>query len=80
MQNRPMRRITNSVSLIWTRKCTQKRITEFKKAIDLDPDFTVAYISLGTVYLEMGQLDDAANAAKAVLRIDAASLNLPVNF
>ena len=48
-------------------------ITEFKKAIDIDPDFVAAHISLGTVYLEIGQLDDAENAAKAALRIDAAS-------
>lgn len=54
-------------------KMHTEAITEFKKAIDLDPNFTVAYISLGTVYLEIGQLDDAENAAKAALRIDAAS-------
>lgn len=54
-------------------KMHTEAITEFKKAIDLAPDFTVAHISLGTVYLEMGQLDDAENAVKAALRIDAAS-------
>ena len=54
-------------------KMHTEAIAEFKKAIDLDPDFTVAHISLGTVYLEMGQLDDAENAAKAALRIDADS-------
>lgn len=45
-------------------------IAEFQKAIDLDPDFVAAHISLGEVYLEMGQLDDAENAANAALRID----------
>jgi tetratricopeptide (TPR) repeat protein len=54
-------------------KMHTEAIAEFQKAIDLDPDFTVAYISLGTVYLEMGQLDDAENAAKEALRIDADS-------
>ena len=48
-------------------------IAEFQKAIDLDPDFAAAHISLGEVYLEMGQLDDAENAANAALRIDANS-------
>ena len=54
-------------------KMHTEAITEFKKAIDIDPDFVAAHISLGTVYLEIGQLDDAENAAKAALRIDAAS-------
>ena len=54
-------------------KMHTEAITELKKAIDLDPDFTAAHISLGTVYLEMGQLDDAENAAKEALRIDADS-------
>lgn len=46
-------------------------IAEFQKAIDIDPDFIAAYMRLGTVYLEIGQLDDAETAAKAALRIDA---------
>ena len=48
-------------------------IAEFQKAIDLDPDFAAAHISLAEVYLETGQLDDAENAANAALRIDANS-------
>ena len=48
-------------------------IAEFQKAIDLDSDFIAAHISLGEVYLEMKQLDDAENAANAALRIDANS-------
>ena len=54
-------------------KMHTEAITEFKKAIDIDPDFVAAHISLGTVYLEIGQLDDAENAAKVALRIDADS-------
>ena len=48
-------------------------IAEFKKAIDLDPDFVAAHVSLGEVYLEIGQPDDAENAANTALRIDANS-------
>ena len=48
-------------------------IAEFKKAIDLDPDFVAAHTSLGEVYLEIGQLDDAKNAANAALKVDANS-------
>ncbi len=48
-------------------------ISEFKKAIDSDPNFVDAHTSLGEVYLEMGQLDDAENAAVAALRIEANS-------
>ena len=54
-------------------KMHAEAIAEFQKAIDIDPDFVAAYMSLGTIYLEMGQLDDAENAAKEALRIDAAS-------
>ena len=48
-------------------------IAEFQKAIDIDPGFLPAYVSLGTTYLEMGQLDDAETAATAALEIDANS-------
>ncbi len=46
-------------------------IAEFRKAIDVDSDFMAPHVGLGTVYLEMGQLDDAENAAREALRIDA---------
>ena len=48
-------------------------VAEFQKAINLDPDFIAAHISLGEVYLEIGELDDAETAANAALRIDANS-------
>ena len=54
-------------------KMHTEAIGEFQKAIDLDPDFTAAHISLGKVYLETGQLDDAESAANTALRIDANS-------
>ncbi len=48
-------------------------IAEFQKAIGLDANFVAAYVSLGEVYLEMGQLDEAETAANAALRIDTNS-------
>ena len=54
-------------------KMTTEAIVEFQKAIDLDPDFAAAHTSLGEIYLEIGQLDDAENAAKEALRIDTNS-------
>ena len=54
-------------------KMHTEAIVEFQKAIDLDPDFVAAHISLGKAYLEIGQLDAAENVAKAALRIDANS-------
>ena len=54
-------------------KMHTEAIGEFQKAIDLDPDFATAHTSLGEVYLEMGQLDDAENVANTALRIDANS-------
>ena len=54
-------------------KMHTEAIAEFRKAIDLDPDFAVAYMGLGEVYLETGRLNDAETAANAALRIDANS-------
>ena len=54
-------------------KMYTEAITEFQKVIDLNPNFLAAYISLGKVYLETGQLDTAENAANTALRIDANS-------
>ena len=54
-------------------KMHTEAIVEFQKAIDVDPNFVAAHISLGKAYLEVGQLDAAENAAKAALRIDANS-------
>ena len=52
-------------------KMHAEAIAEFRKAMDVDPDFVAAYVGLGRVYLEMGQLDDAENAVREVLQIDA---------
>ena len=52
-------------------KMYTEALAEFQKAIDLDPNFIAAHTGLGEVYLEMGQLDDAENAANTALRIDA---------
>ena len=54
-------------------KMYTEAVVEFQKAIALDPDFIAAHTSLGEVYLEMGQLDAAENAANIALRIDANS-------
>ena len=54
-------------------KMHTEAISEFQKAIDLDPNFVAAHTSLGEIYLEMGQLDKAENAGNAALRIDVNS-------
>ena len=54
-------------------KMHTEAIAEFRKAIDLDPNFAAAYMGLGEIYLETGRLDDAETAANAALRIDANS-------
>ena len=46
-------------------------VAEFRKAIDLDPNFVAAHTSLGEVHLETGQFDEAENAANEALKIDA---------
>ena len=54
-------------------KMHAEAIAEFQKSIDIDPDFVAAHVSLGTVYLEMEQLDAAESAAREALRIDTNS-------
>ena len=54
-------------------KMHTEAIAEFRKAIDLDPDFIAAHVGLGEVYLETGRLDDAETAVKVALRIGANS-------
>ena len=54
-------------------KMHAEAIAEFQKSIDIDPDFVAAHESLGTVYLEMEQLDAAESAAREALRIDTNS-------
>ncbi len=54
-------------------KMHKEAVAEFQKAIDLDPNFVAAHTNLGGIYLEMERLDDAEQAAKAALRIDALS-------
>ena len=54
-------------------KMHKEAVAEFKKAINLAPNFVAAHTNLGEIYLEMGQLDEAEKAAKAALRIDAFS-------
>ena len=45
-------------------------ISEFKKAITLDPKFREAYHRLGRAHLKMGNSEEARRAAEAALRID----------
>ena len=54
-------------------KMSTEAIAEFRKAIDMDPNFAAAYMGLGEIYLETRRLDDAETAANAALRIDANS-------
>ena len=54
-------------------KMHKEAVAEFRKTINLDPNFVAAHTNLGEIYLEMGQLDEAEKAAKAALRIDALS-------
>ncbi len=52
-------------------KMHAEAVAEFRKAIDVAPDYVAAHVGLGKVYLEMVQLEDAENAAREALRIDA---------
>ena len=45
-------------------------VTEFEKAINIDPIFTDAHCSLGQTYLEQGALEAAENVVKKILEFD----------
>lgn len=47
----------------------QKEIDAFKKAIDLDPNFYLPYINLGSTYYGMGNLKEAAHYFRKGLEI-----------
>jgi tetratricopeptide (TPR) repeat protein len=47
----------------------QREIEAFKKAIELDPQFYLPYINLGTTYYDMGNLKEAALYFRKALEI-----------
>ena len=48
----------------------KKAMEAYKQAIRIDPDFLVAHISLGGVYVKLDRLDEAIEAFKQAIRID----------
>ncbi len=47
----------------------QKEIEAFKKAIEMDPNFYLPYVNLGTTYYDMGHFKEAASYLKKALEI-----------
>ncbi len=55
----------NKLGIVFSNKqLNDEAIKEFRKAIEIDPDFIEAYKNLGDVYLKMNQFDDALNILK----------------
>ncbi|MGH9496417.1 MAG: winged helix-turn-helix domain-containing protein [Candidatus Sulfotelmatobacter sp.] len=51
---------------VWNTKGEAEAVPYFKRAIELDPKFAGAYVSLGAVYSNLGQIDlSAENTTKA---------------
>jgi TonB family protein len=51
----------------------EKAVEEFKRAVELKPDFAEAHNDLGWAYHELGRDDEAIESANAVLKIDPES-------
>jgi tetratricopeptide (TPR) repeat protein len=59
----------NKYAQLRSLKWRQKEIGAFKKAIELDPNFYLPYINLGTTYYDMGNPKEAALYFKKGLEI-----------
>ena len=59
----------NKYAQLRSLKWRQKEIEAFKKAIELDPNFYLPYINLGTTYYDMGTRKEAALYFKKGLEI-----------
>jgi tetratricopeptide (TPR) repeat protein len=46
-------------------------ISNYKKAISIDPDFVEVYFNLGTTFQELGQLDNAVKYYKKAIEINS---------
>lgn len=46
-------------------------ITEFKKAIAFDPNYSAGYSNIGVIYLDKGMTEEAMNWFKKAVEIDS---------
>ncbi|MFH1678879.1 MAG: DUF2723 domain-containing protein [Candidatus Omnitrophota bacterium] len=47
-----------------------KAIDEFKKALSLDPEFSIAYVNLGNAYMNKDSVDEAIDMYKQAIKIN----------
>ena len=57
-----------------------KAIEEFRKAIEIDPNYIEVYQCLGDAFFRMGQLDNAMQAYEKVRQLDPDNLNVLENL
>jgi len=48
----------------------EEAIAEYKKAVELDPQFTMAYLALSMAYEKKGMIDEAIEAIKRAIDLD----------
>jgi serine phosphatase RsbU (regulator of sigma subunit)/anti-sigma regulatory factor (Ser/Thr protein kinase)/tetratricopeptide (TPR) repeat protein/transposase len=58
----------------------KKAINEFKKAMELDPNYIEAYQCLGDTFFRLGQLENAMQAYEKVRKLDPDNLNVLENL
>jgi tetratricopeptide (TPR) repeat protein len=58
---------------------TGKAIIEFDKAVAVDPDYSLSYISRGMVYAKDGQYDNAISDYNKVIEIDRKNVKAYIN-
>jgi superkiller protein 3 len=57
-----------------------KAVEYFKKAVDVDPQFALAWSQLGEQQLKLGQLDPAIESLRTALKLDPTDINARQNL
>lgn len=70
----------NRGTIYQTRQEWQTAASHYRRAIENDPDFSLAYFNLGTVYRENGELELARQAYQEAIRIDPGMISARYNL
>jgi len=59
---------------------SRKAVDHLKNAVNLFPEFMLAYNEMGAQYFRLGQLDDAAEALTRAIKIDSTAFSPQLNY
>lgn len=55
-------------------------VEKFRRAIEIDPDYTEAYVSIGSAYMRLGRLPEAMRAFRRALSLDETNVTARVGL